>query len=549
MPGIFADKEHFLIYGDPTMISEAQLPVVAKTLATYLEQAPSAIEAQLTRRQVRYVYLKNKLPPAASGAIKKLGLKGVVLLPEHWRFYPEGSLGSSIIGFINRENTGQYGIEGYFNAELEGKKGAIYAESDPFGRQITVGDTKIVNAVNGDTVVLTIDRVVQKKVEEILKKAVEQYKADGGQVIIMNPFSGAILAMANYPTFDPNAYNEAYILRKLDPGEKVEKTIPIFKKDNRNQYLPVVDEDLNNDSIEKYIYENKFGPGVFKNKIVSEYYEPGSVFKPIVMSVAIDTKEVEPQTTYDNKGPLLIDEFEIKNSTGIYGGITTMTEVLEKSLNTGMAWVAKKLGKVLLYDYLKDFGFGEYTNIQLEGETKAEVPFYSRWSKAQLLTTSFGQGIVVTPLQLATAWCALANGGKLIQPYIVDSVIKAGQVIKTEPEIIHRVISEEASSIISSMLVSVVRQYHGVEIPGYMVAGKTGTAQIAGKYGQYEKGEGATITSFVGYFPTPKPQFVIVVKLDRPRIGEGTWGETTAAPIFKSVAQFLIDYFNIEPSA
>jgi len=365
----------------------------------------------------------------------------------------------------------------------------------------------------------------------------------------MNPFSGAIIAMANSPSFNPNVYAEAYTLRKLESGEKVERTIPVFKKDEGGQYVPVTDDDLGNKDVEKFVYENKFGPGVFKNKAVSEYYEPGSSFKPIIMSIALDTKEVEPQTTYDNKGPLLIDEFEIKNSTGIYGGITTMTEVLEKSLNTGMAWVAKKLGKKLVYEYLKDFGFGQYTNIQLEGETKGELDYYSHWSKAQLLTTSFGQGIVVTPLQLATAWCALANGGKLIQPYIVDSILRNGETIKTEPEIIHRVISEEASSIITSMLVSVVRNYHGVEIPGYLVAGKTGTAQVAGKYGLYEKGEGATITSFAGYFPATKPQFVILVKLDRPRIGEGTWGETTAAPVFRSIAEFLIDYFNIEASS
>lgn len=550
LPGIFADTNRFIVYADPTLIPESQLATVSETLANYFGEPPSSIEAQLTRRKVRYVFIKNKLTPEGSAAIKELNLKGVVLLPEHWRFYPEGGLASGLVGFINRENSGQYGIEGYFNSELEGKKGAIYAESDPFGRQITVGDTKIVSAVNGDSLVLTIDRVVQKEVEEILKSAVEQYKADSGQAVIMNPFSGAIIAMANFPTFDPNVYAEAYTLRKLEPGEMVEKTIPIFRKDEAGQYVPVTDSDLENKDMEKFIYENKFGPGVFKNRVISEYYEPGSVFKPLVMSVALDTKEVEPQTTYNNDGPLIIDEFEIKNSTGIYGGVTTMTEVLEKSLNTGMAWVAKKLGKRLMYEYLKDFGFGEYTNIKLEGETKGEVDYYSHWSKAQLLTTSFGQGIVVTPLQMITAWSALANGGKLMQPYIVDSIIRDNEVVKTEPEIIHRVISEETSSIITSMLVSVVKGYHGrAEIPGHLIAGKTGTAQIAGKYGQYEKGEGTTITSFAGYFPATKPQFVVLVKLDRPRIGEGTWGETTAAPTFQLIAKFLIDYYNIEPSS
>jgi cell division protein FtsI/penicillin-binding protein 2 len=204
-----------------------------------------------------------------------------------------------------------------------------------------------------------------------------------------------------------------------------------------------------------------------------------------------------------------------------------------------------------MYKYLKDFGFGEYTNIKLEGETKGAVDYYSHWSKAQLLTTSFGQGIVVTPLQMVAAWAALANGGKLMQPYIVDSLIRDGEVVNTEPEIIHRVISEEASSIITSMLVSTVRRGHGrpADIPGHLIAGKTGTAQIAGKYGKYEKGEGSVITSFAGYLPALQPQFVMLVKFDRPRIGENTWGSTTAAPAFRLVSEFLIDYYNIEPSS
>ena len=553
LPGIFVDTDNFMIYGDPTLIPESQLALISKTLATYLGEAPSTIEARLTRRQVRYVFLKNKLSPEASQAIEDLDLKGVVLLPEHWRFYPEGQLAANLVGFINRENTGQYGVEGYFNIELEGKKGAIYAESDPFGRQITVGNTKIVNAVDGDTVVLTIDRVVQKKIEEILAQSVQDYKADSGQIIIMNPFSGAIVAMANYPTFDPNAYTDAYTLRKFksEDVDQPHSTIPVFKKDERGQYIPIAEGDLENDDIEKFIYENGFGPGVFKNKAISEYYEPGSVFKPIVMSVALDAKEVNPETTFDDDGPLHIDEFEIKNSDNQYHGKSTMTEVLEKSLNTGMSWVAKQLGKRLMYKYLKDFGFGEYTDIKLEGETKGEVDYYSHWSTAQLLTTSFGQGIVVTPLQMVAAWAALANGGKLMQPYIVDSVIRDGEVIETEPEVIHRVISEETSSIITSMLVSVVRRGHAkpADIPGYLIAGKTGTAQIAGKYGKYETGDGATITSFAGYLPALQPQFVILVKFDRPRIGENTWGATTAAPTFRKVAEFLIDYYNIEPNS
>ncbi|MBU1935170.1 penicillin-binding protein 2, partial [Patescibacteria group bacterium] len=532
LPGIFVDTERFMISADPTMIPEHQLDSVSKTLASYLDESSTTLKTNLSRRKVRYVFLKNKLDPDISREIKEMDLKGVVLLQEHWRYYPEGNLGSHLIGFLNRDNIGQYGTEGYFNIELEGKKGKIYAESDPFGRQITVGESQIVNAEDGDTIVLTIDRIVQKEVEEILAESVEEFKADSGQVIIMDPFTGAIITMANYPDFDSNNFSDAYILREVEENEEVYHTVELFTRDDQGHYMPASQEEVDDEEITKYVYENKFGPGVFKNKTISEYYEPGSVFKAIVMAIAIDAKEVEPQTTFDDDGPLEIDEFEIKNSDDTYHGEQTMTEVLEKSLNTGMSFVAKKLGKRLMYKYLTDFGFGEYTNIRLEGETKGQVDYYNQWSKAQLLTTSFGQGIAVTPLQMVTAWAALANGGKLMQPYIVDTIIKESGVIQTEPQIIHRVISEEASSIITSMLISVVRRGHGrpADIPGYLIAGKTGTSQVAGSSGKYEEGEGATITSFAGYFPALQPQFIMLVKFDRPRIGENTWGSTTAAP-------------------
>ncbi|HEY5139392.1 MAG TPA: penicillin-binding transpeptidase domain-containing protein, partial [Methylococcales bacterium] len=319
----------------------------------------------------------------------------------------------------------------------------------------------------------------------------------------------------------------------------------------KGKYMPATDKDTANPDIQKFIYKNKFGPNVFKNKVVSEYYEPGSTFKPIVMSIALDAKEVDPQTTFINDGPLHIDDFEIKNATGIYKGRTSMSDVIAYSLNTGMAFVAKLLGKNLMYQYLKDFGIGEYTNIKLEGEAKGNLDYYTKWSKAQLLTSSFGQGIVVTPLQLATAWCALANGGKLMEPYIVDSVIKDGKVIQTEPQIIKRVISEEASSVITSMLIYSVRYGFAKAgaVDGYLIAGKTGTAQMAGPNGKYETGDGATITTYAGYAPALEPKFVVLVKMDRPRIGESTWGETTAAPIFKDVTKFLLDYYNIQPNS
>ena len=559
LPGIFVNKDAFLVYADPTLIPSKRLAPTASTIAEILELSESEVLTKLSPRDLRYVLLKNKLTPQASQKIKKaidqFNLKGVVLIPEHWRFYPEGSLAANVTGFINRENLGQYGIEGQFNVELEGKKGSITAESDPNGRQITVGDAEIVHAVDGDDIVLTIDRVVQKKIEEILAEKVEEYRADSGQVVVMNPYTGAIVAMANYPTYDPNDYAASLTLTHLTQKEVDEayKTTPLFKKDERNKYVNLEDGDREDASIQKYGYKNRLGDGVFKNKIISEQYEPGSSFKPIVMAMALDANEVEPETTFNDNHNFKVGPYTISNSDGKLHGITTMTQVLELSLNTGMMTVAQKLGPKLMYEYMKNFGLGEKTNVELEGEVDTELPSYIKWNKTQMLNMSFGQGIVVTPIQLITAWAALANGGKLMQPYIVDSVIKDGKTIQTEPKVIHRVISEEASNMITSMLISVVKRGHGkpAAVPGHLIAGKTGTAQIAAKGGGYEKGGvGTTVTTFAGYFPAFKPQFVMLVKFDRPRsLGENTWGATTSAPTFGEIAKFLIDYYNIEPDA
>jgi len=547
LPGIFIDPERFMIYGNPMLISQNELDDLSAKITDLISSPTAEVRKNLTQRKVRYVFLKNKLAPEISRKITELNLKGVVLLPEHWRFYPEKTLASHILGFLNRENIGQYGIEGFFNTELGGKKGQIYAESDPFGRQITVGESKIENAVDGDTLILTIDRVIQKKTEEVLAKAVDFYKADSGQVIIINPFTGAIIAMAGYPNFDPNHFTDSYKLREAKPEEELPKTVPQFVKDEKGKFINATDEQKADPLVQKYIYENKFGPEVFKNKSISENYEPGSTFKPLVMSIGLDSKEVEPQTTYVDDGPLKIDEYEIKNANNNYYGVMTMTQVLQKSLNTGMSFVAKKIGKKLMHKYLQDYGFGQYTDISLEGETKGRLDFYKQWSKAQMLTTSFGQGIVVTPLQLITAWAAIANGGKLVQPYIVDTIIRDGHVIKKEPKVIQRVISEETSSILTSMLVSVIKNYQSrvSDALGILVAGKTGTAQIAGANGRYEKGAENVVTSFLGFFPALKPQYLILVKFDRPRTGENTWGETTSVPVFREIAEYMIDYYNI----
>ncbi|MBU1445745.1 penicillin-binding protein 2, partial [Patescibacteria group bacterium] len=276
-------------------------------------------------------------------------------------------------------------------------------------------------------------------------------------------------------------------------------------------------------------------------------YEPGSVFKSIVMASAIDDGDVTPNHTFYESGPIQVDEFEIGNSTETYRGLQTMTNVLEQSSNVGMVYVAKKIGRNLFYNYMLRFGFGEKTGIEFDYEQTGQIEYFTQWADSELATHGFGQGISVTPLQMANAYAALANGGLLMQPYIVAATREAnGKTTYTEPLIINQAISEESSNTITEMLVSAVE--NGVaskaQVSGHYVAGKTGTAQTY-KYGKPLSGAGTTITSFGGYGPVDDPRFVVIIKLDNPRTSE--WGSDTAAPMFSEIAAFLFNYYNIPP--
>ncbi len=587
LAGIDIVEKTGIVYADPTKIPDKERKKIAKTLAQILNEDEKELAQKMIGGKLRYVKLKRKLDPDISDKIreiKKLSyeqhmkdknrifaekseeepipdfFRGVVLVPEHLRYYPDKELASQIVGFLNHDGVGQYGIEGKYNSLLAGKKGVIESQNDVSGMQIGLGTDKVQDAENGASVVLTIDRVVQKKVETVLKEAVENFRADSGQIIIMEPYTGEIIAMANYPTFDPNLFGNVYLTRRTtqEDTRKIFKTTPIFKKDEEGKLVESSFEEYDEAwrleyDPEFYIYENFLGPGAYLNRLVQAVYEPGSVFKPLAMSAALDAGEVTPSTRFLEDGPLEVGEFTIRTALGEYNGWQTMTNVLETSSNVGMAFVAQKLGRAVFYKYIKDYGFGEYSDVSLENESPGTVMYYTKWSDALLITSAFGQGLTATPLQVATAWCAMANGGILMKPHIVSEIRKNGEIIeKIEPEQVRRVISPDTSVTISAMLVSSVNNgvANPAKIPGYKIAGKTGTSQIARTDGVgYEdtSKEGNVITSFGGYAPTDKPRFVILVKFDRPRVGDNTWGSTTAAPVFREITSFLLDYYGIPP--
>ncbi|MBN1494334.1 penicillin-binding protein 2 [Candidatus Peregrinibacteria bacterium] len=533
-------------------------------------QIPAPRLEQLLIGENRYEIVAKKVDAEKSKILKEIIKKdkdehpdenryaGIGFQEEYYRFYPEKNLAANILGFVDSSGKGQYGIEESFEKQLQGKKGIFKAQKDSIGRQITVGESVIQPAINGTDVILTIDRNIQLEVERLIKKGVDQYRATAGQVIVMDPKTGKIIAMAHYPSFDPNDYSDAY--KKTDvnfSSEEITNLVPASETatdqfyfyrnyDAHDRYLVFKNEEEGKDAVYQR-YTNWFGPEVYKNKLINEVYEPGSVFKPIVMAAAIDDGDVTPETTYYESGPIKVDEFEIHNSTETYRGLQTMTNVLEESSNIGMAWVAKKIGRNLFYSYVLKFGFAERLGIELDNEQKGFVEYFTEWAESELVTRAFGQGLTVTPLQLASAYSVLANKGVLMEPYIVAATRDhTGKVFYTEPQIIRQVISEETANKITAMLVSAVE--NGVaplsKVDGHYVAGKSGTAQTY-KHGQPLTGVGTTITTFAGYAPVDDPLFVVVVKFDFPKTSE--WCAQTSAPLAAEIEKFLFNYYNIPP--
>lgn len=494
------NHEFTLVYADPRQIENAN--ETAERLAPILELDTEIIAQKLSKKGDAYEVLKHKVSDDRADAVRNLGIKGIHFSPEVRRFYPELGLGGHLFGFVGLKGDvqkGQYGLEGYFDELLRGKEGSLRLETDAIGTLIPIGENRVTEAIDGSDLMLTIDRTVQLVACDKLKKWVIKHGADGGSIIIQDPHTGAIRAMCATPDFDPAAYGTSDIR-------------------------------------------------TFNNPAIFSPYEPGSVFKPFTMAIGLELDAVTPQTTYNDSGKVTIGSYTIKNSDGKAHGISTMMDVLDESLNTGTIFVARKVGVEQFRKYVKAFGFGSLTGIDLDTEHSGTISSLDqKKSDIYVATGSFGQGITVTPLQLITAYSALANGGTLVKPYVVDAVIKPdGTVIATAPREVRRVISTRTSDLISGMLVNVVKKGHGKRagVDGYFVAGKTGTAQVPRKDGRgYE--QNMTIGSFAGYAPVENPAFVMLVRIDHPR--DVQWAESSAAPLFGELAQFLLQYYEVPP--
>lgn len=495
------NRAYYKIYSVPSEIPSDQVESTTKKLEEILAlplEKSGELRAKLSKAGDPYEPITNKITEEKLNELKAVNLTGIYGSPETFRYYPEEKSGAAVIGFCSMDKdenlVGNYGIEGYWNKILSGKPGFLMGEKAAAGGWISLAGLTSVEAENGADIILTIDRALQFKACTRLAEAAKAFSAKSASLIIMDPKTGAILTMCSAPDYDPNNYSDASSV------------------------------------------------SVYNNHTIFTPYEPGSVFKPVVMSMAIDLGLVGPDTTFNDPCERKFDQYTIHNALNkCYGSNVTMTQVLENSINTGMIWVSERVKRDRMKTYMDKFGFGQKSGIPLDTETGGNITSLEKKSAIFSAQASFGQGITVTPLQLALAYSALANEGRLPKPYLVKEIRYGnGKKEKFEPEVSAQVISPRSAKLIDGMLTSVVEKTYvnSVRMDDYYIAGKTGTAQIPGPGGYSEE----TNHTFCGFAPASDPKFVVVVRFEAP---QRQWAESTAAVVFKDVADFALDYYGV----
>jgi stage V sporulation protein D (sporulation-specific penicillin-binding protein) len=496
---IASNKLNYLVFANPKQIKDKDL--ISKDLAPILNEDPATISALLSLDRY-WISLKPRVENVTKISIEKLKLPGVGFQEESVRFYPEGSMAAQLLGFVGKDSDGgakgYFGLEGFYDRQLRGKDGVATVINDANGKPILAKMNRGSGKVDGRSINLNIDRTIQYLLDRELKSGIYQYGAMSGMAAIMDPKTGGILAMSSFPSFDPRSYQN-------------------------------------------------FSDKVYKNPFITDAYEPGSTFKPLVMSAAIDAGLVTPESKCSIcAGPVEIGGYEIRTWNDEYTADSTMTDVIVHSDNTGMVYTGRLLGLDRMLSYFKKFGIGEITNIDLQGEESPTLRPRDDWYPIDAATATFGQGIIMTPIELLSAFSAIANGGKRMEPHIVQSIETAdGQKIEIKPKVVSRPISSKTATVMTEMMVTAVDKGESkwAKPKGYRIAGKTGTAQIPVE-GHYDANK--TIASFIGFAPADDPKFLMVVILDRP--STSIYGAETAAPIFFTVAKNLLDYYNIQPT-
>jgi cell division protein FtsI/penicillin-binding protein 2 len=498
------DEYEFEIFATPRDISDPE--GLAADLAPVLGVDEQGLAERLSRKDEPSVSLVWDAPLQMAREVEAVKddwrTAALGISAARKRVYPEKELACHLLGFVTYDHEVDYdafyGVEESYNGQLRGQAGSWGGSDDALDLNISIGPSTVALPRDGQDVILTVDRTIQALAEAELKRTIGEYGAQRGTIIVMNPRTGAILAMTSYPEYDPNP--------RL--GQQT-------------------DEDL------------------FMNPAVSENYEPGSVFKVVTMAAALDAGIVGRYTTYYDQGQIFVGGHLIYNWDRNAYGTTSMTDLLKHSLNVGAATLSTSLGAERFYDYVERFGFGEPTGIDLPYESTGLMrkPGDGDWREGDLGTNAFGQGIAVTPIQMIAAVAAVANGGVVPRPYIAERIEEDGQVVEEfHPQPGRQAISPWVAEELTEMLIESLAGKENLDIPGYAIAGKTGTAQIP-VIGGYHPTD--TIACFVGYAPARDPQFIILVKIDRPT--ESPWGSVVAVPAFRRMAQQLFVYLGIPP--
>lgn len=507
-----SNRPTFLLFALPKVIQDKVQTAasLAKTIADFrsherekqLEDVSDLKEKLLSKisADLEWVPLDKNVDLEMRREIEKLNIKGIGFENQTSRFYPEASMAAHVLGFVGSDSLGRqvgyFGVEGFYNGQLKGVGGILTEEKDATGLPILMGKFLKKEPKSGNNLILNIDKTVQYIVEKKLKIGLEKYGAKSASAVVMEPKTGAILAMASFPNYDPNDFT-------------------LFPKE------------------------------YFKNPIVADAYEPGSTFKVLIMAAALNENLVTPKTECDIcAGPVKASDYLIRTWNNKYYPNTTMNEVIVHSDNTGMVFVGRKLGIDKMYKYIEDFGFGKLTGIDLQDETSPEIRPKKEWRDIDLATASFGQGIATTAIQMVRAVSAIANGGKLMEPHIVKAIQSGEKMIEIEPKVVGTPITPETAAKVTAMMVEAVEKGEAKAFApkGFKIAGKTGTAQIpvAGHYDPKK-----TIASFVGFAPADDPKFVMLVRYQEP--SSSIFGSETAAPTFFEIAKELLVYYNISP--
>lgn len=485
------------VYATPYLIKDPQK--AGALLAPILQIDEQALFSKLTRR-TGFVYLARKIDQEKADEIRKLKIEGIGFLREGKRCYPFNTLASHLIGFAGMDNRGLAGLELFFNNELQGKPGLLVAERDTAGKLIPGGVQKLYPSIDGNNIVLTIDKDIQHKVELELKACIERHQAKSGSVIVMNPKNGEIYALANWPSYDLNLFS----------------TTPVE---------------------------------AMRNRAVTDVYEPGSTVKVLVAAAALEEQLYQPDSALMLPSALKVADKVIEEAHPRPAGNYSFTDIVTHSYNVGAVLIGMKLGKERIYDYFSNFGLGQKTGIDFLGEAAGYLLPPERWSKTTIANIPFGQGVSMTPLQLLRAISAIANDGLMVKPHLLLKTTDSSNhlIREAEEEGGKKVISAATAREMRFIMEKTVSEGTGeaAKINGYRVAGKTGTSQKPRTDGRgYETGK--YIASFVGFVPALEPELAILVVIDEP---QGVYyGGAVAAPVFKNVAEFSLQHLKIPPN-